>query len=261
MYLAKLKRDLTRTRFRLANFAKRLGESLPRGNSGNEEELRAEINKIRWWHSIDLGNGIVTPGENGPTARLREKLALIGMPQNLNGMTVLDVGAWDGFFSFAAEQRGARRVLATDSVCWDGGGWGTRAGFELARRVLRSKVHAMRIDVMDLSPDTVGTFDLVLFLGVLYHMRHPLLALEKIYRVTRKQLILETHVDLLDCPRPAMAFYPGNELCDDPSNWSGPNVPMVEAMLRTAGFREARLHAGPFYATPQSYRAVFHAWR
>jgi tRNA (mo5U34)-methyltransferase len=221
------------------------------------QELQREIADISWFHRIDLGHGIVTPGcDNSP-----EKLQYFGIPADLRGWSVLDIGAWDGFFSFEAERRGARYVLATDHFCWDGGGWGRKTGFELARQALNSRVHDKRIGVMDLLPETVGVFDLVLFLGVLYHMRHPLLALEKVARVTGTQLVLETHVDLLDCPRPAMAFYPGRELNSDPTNWCGPNPPMVEAMLRDVGFKKVVVHAGPIGANSGSPRMVFHAWK
>ena len=60
-------------------------------------------------------------------------------------------------------------------------------------------------------------------------LRHPLLALERVSSVTKGQLILETHVDMLDCTRPAGAFYPDKELCGDPTNWFGPNPPAVPA--------------------------------
>jgi tRNA (mo5U34)-methyltransferase len=84
---------------------------------------------------------------------------------------------------------------------------------------------------MDLSPTRVGEFDLVLFLGVLYHLRNPFLALEKVASVTRSSLIVETVVDLLGMKRPAMAFYAGTELNRDPTNWWGPNPAAVVAML------------------------------
>ena len=80
-------------------------------------------------------------------------------------MTVLDIGSWDGFFAFEAERRGASRVLATDSFCWNGDGWGTKDG-SIARKVFNSKVEDLEIDVLELSPEKVGTFDLVLCLGV-----------------------------------------------------------------------------------------------
>jgi tRNA (mo5U34)-methyltransferase len=169
---------------------------------------------------------------------------------------VLDVGSWDGFYAFEAERRGASRVLATDSFAWRT----AKAGFELARRVLDSHVEDMDIDVLELSPDRVGTFDVVLFLGVLYHMRHPLLALERVASVTGDHLVLETHVDLLDLPRPAMAFYPGTELNGDETNWCGPNPPMVLAMLNTVGFSKAEIFAGPSVMAT-STRMLFHAWK
>jgi tRNA (mo5U34)-methyltransferase len=201
------------------------------------DSLRREVAATKWWHTIDLGNGVVTPGIDPTPARLRE----LQIPDDLTGLTVLDVGAWDGFFSFEAERRGASRVLATDSFCWGGGGWGTKAGFELARRALGSRVEDLDIDPLELSPARVGTFDLVLFLGVLYHMRHPLLALERAFSVTRGQLILQTQIDLSAIDRPALAFYQGSDLNNDPTNWFGPNPPAVVAMLRAAGFTDIRM--------------------
>ena len=240
-------------------------------------DLRRQVDQIKWWHSIDLGSGIITPGRVDNLGTLGR----IGMPGRLDGKTVLDVGAWDGFYSFEAERRGASRVLATDSYSWGGGGWGTKAGFDLAREALGSKVEACQIDAMDLSPERVGQFDLVLYLGVLYHMRHPLLSLERVFSVTGSQLILETHVDLLWVRRPAIAFYPDAELERDPSNWCGPNPAAVEAMLRTVGYRKVemvsvspsrfhRLVYAPLdsrktgtslLAQMQHTRVVFHAWR
>jgi tRNA (mo5U34)-methyltransferase len=252
-----LRRELKLTHYYTKRLVKRAVTLAFGRRAWSVDEVKQEVAKICWFHKIDLGHGIVTPGvDNSP-----EKLPTFGIPDDLHDWTVLDVGAWDGFFSFEAERRGARRVLATDHFCWGGGGWGTGAGFELAREVLHSRVEGKRIDVLDLSPRTVGVFDLVLFLGVLYHMRHPLLALERIASVTKKRLILETHVDMLDCPRPAMAYYPGTELGGDPTNWCGPNPAMVDAMLKTAGFQKVVIHSGPTYHTPHSPRMIFHAWK
>ena len=127
-------------------------------------------------------------------------------------------------------------MLATDSYCWNGPGWGTKRAFELARRALGSHVEDLDIDALELSPERVGRFDLVLFLGVLYHLPNPLLGLERAASVTADRLIVETHVDLLDVPEPAMRFYAGSELNGDPSNWWGPNPACVADMLRTVGF-------------------------
>jgi tRNA (mo5U34)-methyltransferase len=196
------------------------------------QEVREHARRIKWFHSIDLGHGIVTPGLD----RSADKLARIELPATLEGRTVLDIGAWDGFFSFEAERRGASRVLAVDSYCWSGAGWGTQEGFNFARRVLGSRVEDCELDVGDLSPERVGTFDVVLFLGVLYHLKHPYAALERVASVARDLLILETHVDLLHVRHPAVAFYPWTDLDDDTTNWCGPNPPALEWMLRDVGF-------------------------
>jgi len=226
------------------------------------DELRRRVTEIQWFHVIDLGNGIVTPGVEKTTAR---KLETLGMPEDLTGKSVLDIGAWDGFFSFEAERRGARQVLAVDHFCWGGAGWGTKAGFDLAREALGSRVEDREIDVLDISPDNTGVFDVVLFLGVLYHMRHPLLALEKVSAVTGGMLILETHIDLKRLNRPAMAFYPGDELLGDPTNWCGPNEACVISMLKDVGFKRVQLYSQTnqpaFLHEVGSNRAVFHAWK
>jgi tRNA (mo5U34)-methyltransferase len=239
------------------------------------DEIRKEVAKIRWFHRIDLGQGIVTPGLDDSPERARTLM----LPEDLRGWSVLDVGAWDGYFSFEMERRGASHVLATDRFSWGGGGWGSKAGFELARRVLTSKVEDKFIDVLELSPESVGTFDLVLFLGVLYHMRHPLLSLERVASVTRRMLVLETHADMLACGRPAMAFYPADELNEDSTNWWGPNPAAVRAMLEAVGFRRVelvfhrslfdrlgraikwRVKGRPFWPSLQQSRVVFQAWK
>ena len=222
-----------------------------------------EMRSIPWFHRIDLGGGVVTPGvDDTPT-----KLAQIRLPDDLSGRTVLDIGAWDGFFSFEAERRGAGRVVALDGGVWNVPDIGQR-GFRYAHRALGSSVEDVSFDVLDLAPERVGTFDLVLFLGVLYHMPHPLLGLLRVASVASDQLILETHVDLLHLDQPAIAYYPEDECAADFTNWCGPNRAAVEAMLHTAGFR--RIQAFP--ATPVRYtvrgskpqnfgRMVFHAWK
>lgn len=222
--------------------------------------LRQQVESIRWYHTIDLGQGLVTSGIDDTPARLRR----IDLPASLEGRRVLDIGAWDGFFSFEAERRGAARVVAADHFAWHGPGWGTgrgKAGFNLARAVLGSRVEDLDVDVMDLSPERVGTFDVVLFLGVLYHLPHPLLALERVASVTRGLLILETVVDMVGFSRPAVAFYPNRELNGDPTNWWGPNVPAVEGMLRTAGFDRIRTVGTLPWAPYRAARALTHRLR
>jgi tRNA (mo5U34)-methyltransferase len=189
---------------------------------------------------MDLGHGVVTPGGDAT----QHKLAALDLPGSLAGKTVLDIGAWDGFFSFEAERRGATRVVAMDHDCWaQAEGHPSKAGFELARRALGSAVEDVNLDVMDLSPERIGVFDVVLFLGVLYHLRHPLLALERVFSVTGELVIVETHVERLGIRRPALVFYPGSQLGGDPTNWWGPNEAAVLAMLRDVGFADVRIVA------------------
>ena len=238
-----------------------------------------EIMAIHWVHRITLPDGTVTPGDWDTTERVRR----LRLPASLAGKTVLDVGTWDGFYAFEAEKRGAARVLATDHFCWSGPGWGTRAGFDLAHRLLGSKVEARDIDVADISPATVGMFDIVLFLGVLYHLPEPFTALERVASVTKDLLIVETMVDLTFMRQPALSFQRGRSQPRslyrhwrwDPTTWFVPNEAAVVAMLEQAGFRTVErvfprfglwrrivhlLNAlVPFCNVQKNYRAVFHA--
>jgi tRNA (mo5U34)-methyltransferase len=201
------------------------------------EELRGHF------HSpFDFGHGMVTRPPH-VERRFRRRLRLLKIPEDLSGKTVLDIGAWDGFFSFEFERRGAKRVLAIDSFAWDRRPQGFPRGLEcflLAREFLNSKVEHRRLDVYELSPDVIGTFDLVFCGGVLYHMRHPLLALEKIRSVTGGQLILETHqlIPAMHERVPLIRFFPGDEEAVVRHNSPGgfPTRTWVADALSSAGF-------------------------
>ncbi len=109
-----------------------------------------------------------------------------------------------------------------------------------------------------MSPERIGTFDVVLLLGVLYHLRNPLMALERVASVTRELLILETVVDMVGIRRPAAAFYPGKELNEDPTNWWGPNQAAVGGMLRAVGFTRIRIMTKTRSAAFRAARAIAH---
>ena len=222
------------------------------------DELRAAVAAQGWFHTIDLGGWIVTPGRD-ESAR---KLGWLSLPDDLTGLSVLDVGAWDGFFSFECERRGAARVVALDGPAWrepawGPGGYGTRSGFELARRALGSSVEGVELDLEDVSVETVGRFDVVLFLGVLYHLKHPWAALSRVASVCSGLLVVETHADLLDLRRPAMALYPGDEVAGDASNWWGPNVAALRAMMGEEGFARVEV----VHREPLPYRVARAAYR
>jgi tRNA (mo5U34)-methyltransferase len=200
--------------------------------SRRPSDLRAKADAITWFHKMDLGGGVRTKGIYDP-ARTLPRLRL---PSRLEGQRVLDVGAWDGFYAFEMERRGAE-VVATDDYSWGNGGWGTKAGFDLAHAVFGSNVRSIQIDPLDLSPSAVGgRFDIVLLLGVLYHLRDPLAVLERVASVTSGLLVLETEVGMLLTKRAAAEFFPGTELNEDPTNWWAPNVPAITGMLRAVGF-------------------------
>jgi tRNA (mo5U34)-methyltransferase len=120
---------------------------------------------------------------------------------------------------------GASRVLATDHFAWSPDCWGNRRSFELARAHLAPDIEVMDIDLPDLSLTAVGAFDVVLFAGVFYHLRNPLLALERLAPLATETFIIETHLDAVDCEAPAMVFYPGRELNDDPTWWQADLLP------------------------------------
>jgi tRNA (mo5U34)-methyltransferase len=196
-------------------------------------DLREQVSARTWFHTIDLGDGILTPGQKDtPT-----EVAYLHLPADLAGRTVLDIGAYDGFYSFEAERRGAKRVLAADHLAWNWPGSDARGNFDLAHRVLGSSVETVEITVEEISPETVGSaFDVVLFLGVLYHAPDPLGYLSRVRSVTSGLAIIETVVDLLDVPIPAAAYYQGESMNGDASNHFGPNRLAVEAMLLDVGF-------------------------
>jgi tRNA (mo5U34)-methyltransferase len=214
--------------------------------------LQAEIDQFKWFHSIDFGNGHRSRGVV-PLNVLRA-LADVLFSEPIRGKTLLDIGCFDGFFSIEAARRGAK-VLATDYFVWHNG-W-DRGSFELARHKLAPQIRVHEISLEDISPKMVGMHDVVLFAGVLYHTRHPFLALEQAASVAKDLLIVETHMDAANETRPAMIMYPGKELNDDPTNWWGPNRQCVEAMLRDLGFEPFRFTQHP--AGPM--RGIFHARR
>lgn len=265
--------------------------------------VRERVDRVPlWWHSIDLGDGVVTPGFKTPAVLDTELSNLC--PDDFRGKTVLDVGAWDGYFSFAAERYGAERVVALDHYVWSTdlrayesyratraarqqqvapayetefwhpGTLPGRAGFDLAHEALASSVEPIVADLMDCDLHAVGTFDVVLYLGVLYHMRHPLLALERAAAVVRPggYVLIETLAEScrLSGRRTMGRFIEGAEINGDQTNWWVFNEPALKAMCRAAGFRGVEiLRAPPRWQQlalaavrgTAPFRAVLRAWR
>lgn len=222
------------------------------------EDIRKDIDQIAaeqrekllggsWWHSIDLGAGQITPGVHS-IDELRGNYARFGLEEDLKGRRVLDVGCWDGFYSFESEKRGAS-VVSVD--CW------RPENFLLAKEALGSSAEFHEMSVYELSRELMGAFDIVLFLGVLYHLRHPLLALERICEMTRNTAIIETHVidSVFPTDHPVMEFYEFDQLGGQYDNWWGPNIECLTQMTRSAGFAQIEiLRREPTRATIRAYR-------
>jgi tRNA (mo5U34)-methyltransferase len=226
-----------------------------------------------WYHTIELAPGVYTPGRQ-PIAHWEKELANLQLP-DLRGKSVLDIGAYDGYFSFAAERLGAARVVALDHYVWSADmteymkDWRTsqqtgtplppphesrhwrpaelpgRRPFDAARQVLNSKVEAVVGDFMTIDPSSVGQFDVVLLLGVLYHLEEPLTAIRKLASLAAPGglVVLETEaVEVAGLENEAFCeFFPGSELNNDPTNWWAPNAKALEGLCIGAGFSEVKV--------------------
>ncbi len=258
------------------------------------EQLREYVSRIGWYHQIDLGNGVLTPGMKSQADIAREwDLFALG---DLAGRSVLDIGGIDGAYAFLAEQAGASRVAVLDHYLWatdpdqyariyhehaDAGrtppapheseAWHpdttpARWRFDTARQALASRVETMLLDFTECDPAAVGVWDVVLYLGVLYHMPDPVRALRRVAAVTRGQAIIETEAMFLrGHPEALWRFFPAGELNHDRSNWWAPNINALMGLVGAAGFRDAEILAGEPTDDerpgdgPHHYRAIVRA--
>jgi tRNA (mo5U34)-methyltransferase len=191
--------------------------------------------QIKWRHSIVLSNGTITPGEEKDT---QQRLKEFPWP-DVTGKSVLDIGTWDGAFAFEAEKRGASKVVANDWDVWNSPNGD--AGFKFAHDDLQSHVLPYKCSIYDITPQL--HVDIVLFLGVLYHLRHPLLGLDKIYNILNPGgvLVLETHCDLCPFGRSAIAVYPNGESNDDVTTYWGPNGAAIIDLLTISHFTDIKM--------------------
>jgi tRNA (mo5U34)-methyltransferase len=267
-------------------------ESLPAGLEPSE--LQEYVGRIGWYHEIDLGDGVITPGMKH-RADIDNEWELFALG-DLTGRSVLDIGGIDGAYAFLAERAGASRVAVLDHYLWaadpdhytrvfrehldlgttppaphETAAWHPdttplRWRFDTARQALDSHVEAISVDFMDCDLAAVGTWDIVLFLGVLYHMTDPIGALRRVAAVTRQQAIIETEAMFLrGHPEALLRFFPDGELNHDRSNWWVPNLAALMGLVGAAGFSDAEVLAGEPADDerpgdgPHHYRAIVRA--
>jgi tRNA (mo5U34)-methyltransferase len=182
-----------------------------------------------WFQRFALADGIYTPGMND----LEWVFSTAGIPSDLSGKTALDIGTSNGGAAFELERRGAERVVAVDIFPpW----W---FGFDALKEFLGSRVEFVEGTVYELPALLNETFDIVVFWGVLYHLRHPLLALDSLRALLRGACYLETAVcdgELGTVSSvPLARFYRGAELHGDPSNWFSPTIKGLLDWCSSAG--------------------------
>jgi tRNA (mo5U34)-methyltransferase len=230
----------------------------------NETEIRTRLETLGdWFHNIDLGGVQTAPNHFlGDFPAIKWKRLGACIPSDLTGKSVLDIGCNGGFYSIEMKKRGAGRVLAIDT---------DQRYLNQAR--FAAEVHGFDIEFRTMSVYEVGSlgerFDIVLFMGVLYHLRYPLLALDLLAEHAVKDLLIfqtltrgsrEVIAVKGDYPfsETAVFDHPGYpilhfvEKCysGDPTNWWIPNTACAEAMLRSAGFWiEARADDDTFVCT------------
>jgi tRNA (mo5U34)-methyltransferase len=216
----------------------------------SRDEIERRVRELGdWFHNLDLGGVRTAPahflGDYPQTKYRRFEHAI---PKDLTGATVLDVGCNAGFYSIEMKRRGAARVVGIDSD----DRYLAQARF--AAEVVGAEIEFRNLDVYRVA-ELGERFDLVIFMGVLYHLRHPLLALDLLheYAVGDRMLFQSmqrggTAIDRLapDYPfaeesifeRPGYpkAFFVEQRYAGDPTNWWVPNQACAEAMLRAAGF-------------------------
>jgi tRNA (mo5U34)-methyltransferase len=214
------------------------------------DEIRSRIDALGpWFHNLDLHGVPTAPSHflgDYPSVKWRHFAEVV--PKSLKGKTVLDIGCNAGFYSMEMKRRGADRVLGLDS----------RDEY-LKQARFAADVNGLDVEFRNLSVYDVGklgaTFDLVIFMGVLYHLRHPLLALDLIYEHVAGDMLLfqsmqrgsdrapefERDYDFWITEQFASDDYPKMHFVEhryagDPTNWWIPNRSCVEAMLRSSGF-------------------------
>lgn len=195
---------------------------------------REYINSLPWVHSIELPNGIVTQGKWGPPNK-----AILSLFDTLDfkGKSVLDIGCWDGLWSFEAEKRGASVLFATDDLSQRS--YSRQPTFKVAHDLLKSKViYKPNISVYEIDTLEKRDFDIILFFGVYYHLKHPLYAFSKLRKMLKEggSLLVEGPA-FLNRKNSYAKFYYNRWFHNDPSTWWVPSLKCLKEMIECSFFK------------------------
>lgn len=199
----------------------------------NRDELAEKVHQLDWVHQIDLGQGLITPGRWEPHPLIIKAFDTI----DFSGKKVLDIGCWDGLWSFEAERRGAAEVYATDFISQRS--YNEQPTFMLAHRALGSRVkYFPKTSVFDIESLGVNNFDVVIFCGVYYHLRCPLTALAKLRSVMNEgaRIVIEGDA-IFGTERVYADFFYSSWHLDDPSNWWVPSIRCLEEWVQSSFFQ------------------------
>lgn len=211
----------------------------------NKDQKQKLVDSYKsWWHSIYFGDGVWSDGwkavELPKDKRMNKEIISWGLTEEFfKGKDVLDIGAWDGFFSFYAEGSLAKSVTALDGHIWDENikSWASKEGFDIAKKIFKSRVKDVTMDIMDATPEVLGKFDIILFAGVFYHLDHPYKCLQILDSLINHRgiILIETHY-LPDFNNiPIMQFHPKDTLNGDGTNTWSPNEKCLTAMMNEIG--------------------------
>ncbi len=204
-------------------------------DSEDSENLSNEISKIKWYHCIEIPGYGITPGSVGKD---NQDWISANIPPSLKGLSILDIGGWDGFYSFLAEERGANRVLMLDELQnAEAHSSGTK-GFELAKKAKKSKVEFRLMSAYDM--DQIDErFDLIFFFGVYYHLLNPFNVLTNIYKHLNEGGLLLMEGILLPGKTPYLRFFEDWDI--EPTTYCGASESGLIKILKRTGFRNVEV--------------------
>jgi tRNA (mo5U34)-methyltransferase len=202
------------------------------------ERLVAQVNRLKWVHRIDLGHGVVTPGLWGEAQPVIKRAY---DEIDFRGKTFLDVGCWDGLWSFEAEKRGAAVVYATDLVSQRK--FRGHPTVRLARRALGSRLrYEPNLSVSDVGRLGVRDFDVVLYAGVYYHLKDPLRSFSALRRVMKEGGLMIVEGAVLDGPGCFARYFYRDVHLWDRSNWWVPTVACLTQWVESSYFEVLRTY-------------------